>query len=53
MATRSPEDRREDYRTPPEPIRYEDMITTQETREAPSPTMGRDAETDWLLRDAG
>ena len=42
-----------DYSTLPEPVRLEDTITTQDTRETPDPTMGRDADTDWLLRNAG
>jgi hypothetical protein len=42
-----------DYRTLPEPIPLADTITTQETRDAPDPTMGRDTETEFLLRNAG
>ncbi len=41
-----------DFRRLPEPTRLEDMVTTQESREAPDPTMGRDADTEWLLRNA-
>ena len=41
-----------DFRELPEPVRLEDTTTTQESREAPSPTMARDAETEWLLRNA-
>jgi len=41
-----------DFRELPEPVRLEDTTTTQESCEAPSPTMGRDAETEWLLRNA-
>ena len=40
----------EDFRMLPEPVPLEDTVTTQETREAPSPTMGRDADTEWLLK---
>ena len=47
----SPE--RPDYRVLPEPIALEDTVVTQETRDAPDPTMGRDTETDFLLRHAG
>jgi hypothetical protein len=42
-----------DYRDLPEPIALEDMITTQVIREAPDPTMGRDTETEFVLRHAG
>lgn len=41
-----------DYRELPEPIPLEDTIATQEIREAPDPTMGRDSETEFLLRHA-
>ncbi len=37
----------------PERIRPEDMITTQETEPPPDPTMGRDCERDFMLRNAG
>lgn len=37
----------------PERIRPEDMTTTQETEPPPDPTMGRDAERDFMLRNAG
>lgn len=39
-----------DHRTLPEPVRLEDTITSQDVVDAPEPTMGRDAETEWLLR---
>lgn len=42
-----------DFTTLPGPVRLEDTVTSQETREAPSPTMGRDADTEWLLRNSG
>jgi len=53
MGKTPPEVRHEaqDFRTLPEPIRFEDMITTQAAREAPDPTLGRDADTEWLLRN--
>ena len=41
-----------DYRELPEPIRLEQTITSQEACDAPDPTMGRDAETEWLLHNA-
>ena len=37
----------------PERIRIEDMIATQETEPPPDPTMGRDCERDFMLRNAG
>jgi len=37
----------------PERIRPEDMIATQETEPPPDPTMGRDSERDFMLRNAG
>jgi hypothetical protein len=40
-----------DFRKLPEPIPFEDMGTTQETRDAPDPTLGRDADNEWLLRN--
>lgn len=39
-----------DFRKLPEPVRIEDTVTAQDAREAPDPTMGRDADTEWLLR---
>ena len=41
------------YRKFPERIRPEDMIATQETETPPDPTMGRDSERDFMLRNAG
>lgn len=41
-----------DYRRLPEPVRIEETITSEEASDVPDPTMGRDAETDWLLRNA-
>lgn len=37
----------------PERIRPEDMIAVQETEPPPEPTMGRDSERDFMLRNAG
>jgi len=41
------------FRKLPERIRPEDMIATQETEPPPDPTMGRDSERDFMLRNAG
>lgn len=41
-----------DYRDLPEPVRPADTITSQEISDAPDPAMGRDSETEWLLRNA-
>jgi len=41
------------FRRLPERIRPEDMIATQETEPPPDPTMGRDSERDFMLRNAG
>ena len=41
-----------EYRELPRRIAVEDMIETHETRDAPDPTMGRDTETEFLLRNA-
>jgi hypothetical protein len=41
------------FRKLPERIRPEDMIATQETEPPPDPTMGRDPERDFMLRNAG
>ena len=43
----------ERFRKLPERIRPEDMTTTQATEAAPDPTMGRDPERDFMLRNAG
>jgi hypothetical protein len=37
----------------PERIRPEDMVAVQETEPPPDPTMGRDPERDFMLRNAG
>jgi len=41
------------FRKLPERIRVEDMIATQDTDPPPDPTMGRDTERDFMLRNAG
>ena len=41
------------FRKLPERIRPEDMIAAQETEPPPDPTMGRDSERDFMLRNAG
>jgi len=41
------------FRKLPERIRPEDMIAVQETEPPPDPTMGRDSELDFMLRNAG
>jgi len=41
------------FRTLPEHIPLEDTISTQEVDPAPDPTMGRDTELEFLLRNAG
>ncbi|MEP7192837.1 MAG: hypothetical protein ABI903_08215 [Actinomycetota bacterium] len=41
------------FRKLPERVRVEDMIATQETEPPPHPTMGRDPERDFMLRNAG
>ena len=41
------------FRKLPERIRSVDMIATQETEPPPDPTMGRDTERDFMLRNAG
>lgn len=47
------EDPEGQYRKLPEPVRVEDMIATKDTRPVPDPKMGRDTETDFMLRNAG
>ena len=42
-----------DYRVLPEPIHLDETVTSQEASAAPDPTGGRDADTEWLLRNAG
>jgi hypothetical protein len=44
-------DARERYRRLPEPVRVEDTLETVDTSRLPEPD--RDAERDWLLRNAG
>ena len=41
------------FRTLPEHIPLDQMISTQEVDPAPDPTMGRDPDLDFLLRNAG
>jgi hypothetical protein len=41
------------FRKLPERIPPEDMIAIQETEPPPDPTMGRDPERDFILRNAG
>lgn len=41
------------YRHLPPPVRLEDTITSQETRDAPDPDGGRNPEQDFFLRFAG
>ena len=41
------------FKSLPERIRPEDMIEAQETEPPPDPTMGRDTEHDFLMRNAG
>lgn len=54
MGTAPPRDPQNgvDFSELPEPVRLEDTVTALETREAPDPAMGRDTETEWLLRNA-
>jgi hypothetical protein len=42
-----------DFTTLPERIRLEDTFTSQDPDAAPDPTMGRDPDQDFLLRNAG
>lgn len=41
------------YAVLPEPVRLEDTIASVETEAAPDPLMGRDTETEFMLRNAG
>ena len=41
------------YAVLPEPVRLEDTIASVETEAAPDPFMGRDTETELMLRNAG
>ncbi len=43
----------DDHRRLPEPVRWADMIASQPTRPVPDPLMGRDTETDFMLRNVG
>jgi len=43
----------ERFKTLPEHIRLEDTISTQDVDPGPDPTMGRDTELEFLLRNAG
>jgi hypothetical protein len=43
----------ERYRSLPEPVRAEDMITEQPSQDPPDPEGGRDTERDFMLRYAG
>jgi hypothetical protein len=42
-----------DFRVFPEHVNLEDTIATQDPAAPPDPTMGRDADLNWLLRTAG
>lgn len=42
----------DDHRHLPEPVALKDTITSHDVVDAPDPTMGRDTETEWLLRNA-
>ena len=41
-----------DYRVLPEPIDLDETVASQEASAAPDPTGGRDADAEWLLRNA-
>ena len=41
------------FKTLPEHVRLEDTISTQDIDPGPDPTMGRDTELEFLLRNAG
>ena len=41
------------FRSLPEHVPLAETIATQATDAPPDPTMSRDADTDWLLRNAG
>lgn len=45
--------RPEDFTTLPDPIRPEEMVPMTDATFAPDPTMGRDTETEFMLRNAG
>lgn len=44
---------RDDHRKLPDPVRWEDMTATQPVRPAADPTMGRDTDTEFMLKNAG
>ncbi|GAA4666097.1 hypothetical protein [Kineococcus glutinatus] len=46
-------DGRERFRTLPEPVRLADTVEGHDPEPPPDPTMGRDPERDFLLRNAG
>ncbi|NAZ82620.1 heme biosynthesis protein HemY [Kineococcus sp. R8] len=46
-------DPRQRFRRLPEPVRVEDTVESHDPLPAPDPTMGRDTETEFLLRTAG
>ncbi|GCD20376.1 heme biosynthesis protein HemY [Cellulomonas algicola] len=48
-----PRDPRARWATLPEPVRIADTITSQASSDAPDPVMGRDTETEFMLRNAG
>jgi hypothetical protein len=41
------------YRALPEPVRLDETFTTLDTEPVPDPLMGRDTETEFMLRNAG
>jgi len=44
---------RERFRFLPEHVLLEDTVATQDAEVPPDPTMGRDSDLEWLLRNAG
>ncbi|PPK97314.1 hypothetical protein CLV92_104134 [Kineococcus xinjiangensis] len=46
-------DPRSRYRTLPDPARIADVVERHDPLPAPDPTMGRDPDQDFLLRNAG
>lgn len=46
-------DPRARWATLPEPVRIVDTITSHASSDAPDPVMGRDTETEFMLRNAG
>lgn len=53
MTEHQANDEQNDFRHLPEPIRLDQMIATQEVDPAPDPRMGRDTDTEFMLRNAG